>query len=272
MQRFDRALHQCISLERQRFLDVACATALAAGQLIRDRFHQPHDIRLKGAIDLVTETDLASEALILDRLAKLTPDIPVMAEESSRSLSLRSQPQYWVVDPLDGTTNFAHGVPHIAVSIALLENELPKVGAIYHPLLDELYCASLGGGSWLNEDRVQVTQTPELISALVATGFPYDIEHSLPTVLRHLSRVLPRVRDIRRAGAAALDLAYVACGRLDGFYEINLQPWDTAAGWLLVEEAGGRLSTFEDSPYSPFVPQLLASNNRLHSALVQLLK
>jgi myo-inositol-1(or 4)-monophosphatase len=177
-----------------------------------------------------------------------------------------------VVDPLDGTTNFAHGVPHFAVSIALLEDGMPKVGAIYHPMLDELYCASLGGGAWLNARRVAVTHTDELINALVATGFPYDIDQTLPEVMRQLHQVLPAVRDIRRAGAAALDLAYVACGRLDGFYEINLQPWDTAAGWLLVEEAGGRLSDFIGAPYSPFGTQTMATNNRIHSALLQLLQ
>ncbi|WP_448872086.1 inositol monophosphatase family protein [Desulfobulbus propionicus] len=268
----EHALQRCTSQELRRLLTIACETAFAAGQLIKDRFHQPHDIRMKGTINLVTETDLASEALILETLAQKTPAVPIMAEESTQSMGVRSQPLYWVVDPLDGTTNFAHGVPHFAVSIALLENGRPKVGAIYHPMLDELYCASIGGGAWLNDRRATVTQTNELINGLVATGFPYDIDQTLPKVIRQLERVLPVVRDIRRAGAAALDLAYVACGRLDGFYEINLQPWDTAAGWLLVEEAGGQLSNFNGGPYSPFVPQILATNGRLHAALLQRLQ
>jgi len=272
MHRTEHALSQCPTPECRHLLDIACTAAMSAGRLIRDRFHQPHDIRMKGVINLVTETDLAAEALILDHLARATPDIPVMAEESAQSTTVRSEARYWVVDPLDGTTNFAHGVPHFAVSIALLEQGSPRVGAVYHPMLDELYCASRGGGAWLNRQQVHVTRTDELIKALVATGFPYDIDQTLPVVLRQLGQVLPAVRDIRRAGAAALDLAYVACGRLDGFYEINLQPWDTAAGWLLVEEAGGRLSDFGGAPYSPFVPQTLASNGRLHTALVQLLQ
>ncbi|MGE4560477.1 MAG: inositol monophosphatase family protein [Desulfobulbus sp.] len=272
MPKIDQALTHCATMELKRLLRVAGEAALAAGHLIKNRFHQPHTIRMKGAIDLVTETDLASEALILEILASETPGIPVMAEESPQSLDVRSQPLYWVVDPLDGTTNFAHGLPHFAVSIALLDSGKPQIGAVYHPMLDELYCASQGGGTWLNDQQVRVTRTSELINALVATGFPYDIKQTLPTVLSQMQRVLPAVRDIRRAGAAALDLAYVACGRLDGFYEINLQPWDTAAGWLLVEEAGGTLSDFHGSPYSPFFPQTLATNGQLHAALLQLLQ
>ncbi|MDD2464092.1 MAG: inositol monophosphatase family protein [Desulfobulbus sp.] len=272
MARIEHVLTHCPNMEHKRLLKVACATALSAGQLIKDRFHQPHDIRMKGVINLVTETDLAAEAMILKSLAKETPHIPVIAEESAQSLSGRSAPCYWVVDPLDGTTNFAHGVPHFAVSIALMEDDKPCVGAIYHPMLDELYCASRNGGAWLNEQKIRVTQTDALIRALVATGFPYNIDQTLPEVIGQLQRILPMVRDIRRAGAAALDLAYVACGRLDGFYEINLQPWDTAAGWLLVEEAGGQLSDFGGAPYSPFVPQTLATNGLLHTDLLKLLQ
>lgn len=271
MQTFANALAGCTTPEIAQLLQTACDTALAAGSLIKQRYAQPHQIRKKGAINLVTETDLAAEALIVERLRRQTPAIPIMAEESEQSLALRGQPIYWVVDPLDGTTNFAHGIPHFAVSIALLADEHPKVAAIYHPMLDELFCASQGGGAWLNDRPVAVTTTDQLIDALVATGFPYDIDTTLSQVMAQLGRVLPAVRDIRRAGAAALDLAYVACGRLDGFYEINLQPWDTAAGWLLVTEAGGRLSDFRGAPYSPFVPQTLATNAAIHPGLQHLL-
>lgn len=271
MHTINNALTGCTHTETLHLLRVACATAVSAGSLIKQRYTQPHEIRKKGSINLVTETDLAVEAHIVATLGRDTPAIPVMAEESAQALGLRGQPCYWVVDPLDGTTNFAHGFPHFAVSIALLEDEQPKVAAIYHPMLDELFCASLGGGAWLNDRPLSVTKTDHLINALVATGFPYDIEHALSQVMEQLGRVLPMVRDIRRAGAAALDLAYVACGRLDGFYEINLQPWDTAAGWLLVTEAGGRLSNFKGAPYSPFFPQILATNGALHTALQNLL-
>lgn len=271
MHTIDNAMAGCIGHETQQLLQIACNTALAAGSLIKQRYAQPHEIRKKGAINLVTETDLAAEALIIEHLRHQTPAIPIMAEESPHALALRGQPIYWVVDPLDGTTNFAHGIPHFAVSIALLAHEQPKVAAIYHPMLDELFCASLGGGAWLNDRPISVTKTVPLIDALVATGFPYDIESTVTQVMKQLGRVLPAVRDIRRAGAAALDLAYVASGRLDGFYEINLQPWDTAAGWLLVTEAGGRLSDFRGAPYSPFVPQTLATNAAIHTALQELL-
>lgn len=265
------AVARCTTSDMHHYLRIACTTATTAGALIRQQFHQPKDIRKKGSINLVTATDIAAEALIVKTLQRETPHLPVMAEESAQPLAVRGQPLYWVVDPLDGTTNFAHGIPHFAVSIALFQDERPIVAAIYQPILEELFVASLGGGAWCNDQPMRVTSTDQLINALIATGFPYDIEHTLPQVMAQLGRVLPAVRDIRRAGAAALDLAYVACGRLDGFYEINLQPWDSAAGWLLVTEAGGRLSDFSGGPYSPFATQTLATNGAIHTALQKLL-
>lgn len=271
MHRISHALHHCADVTRGQLLTAACRAALEAGHLIKGRYTQPHDIAMKGAINLVTETDLAAEAAILACLAQDAPGIPVMAEESASTHQLTDANPIWIVDPLDGTTNFAHGFPHFAVSIALVDQGRPLVAAIYQPMLDEFFCASLGGGAWLNDCPIRVTETEQLINALIGTGFPYEVEHTLADVMRQLAAMLPKVRDIRRAGAAALDLAYVACGRLDGFYEMNLQPWDTAAGWLLVEEAGGRLSDFSGAPFSPFVPQTLASNGRLHQALLHLL-
>ncbi|MDD2468385.1 MAG: inositol monophosphatase family protein [Desulfobulbus sp.] len=271
MHRISTALNRCATITRAQMLTTACQAALTAGKLIKDRYNQPHDIAMKGAINLVTETDLAAEAAILACLAQDAPEIPVMAEESASTHQLTDAHPIWIVDPLDGTTNFAHGFPHFAVSIALVDSGRPLVAAIYQPMLDELFCASQRGGAWLNGCPIRVSAADQLINALIGTGFPYEVEHTLPDVMRQLTAMLPKVRDIRRAGAAALDLAYVACGRLDGFYEMNLQPWDTAAGWLLVEEAGGRLSDFSGAPFSPFVPQTLASNGRLHQALLQLL-
>ena len=262
----------CTSAEQRHLLTVACRTALTAGAILRDRYEQPHAITMKGAIDLVTEADLASEAAILALLAEHTPGAAVMTEETAASHGLERSGRLWVVDPLDGTTNFAHGFPLFAVSIALLEGGRPQAGAVYLPILDELFCAARDAGAWLNGRRIRVTATGRLIEALVATGFPYEVERTLPTVLRQLAAMLPRVRDIRRAGAAAVDLAYVACGRLDGFYEMCLQPWDTAAGWLLVEEAGGRVSDFAGNPSSVFAAEILASNARLHDGLRDLLR
>ena len=271
MYRTTAAVANCPSAEQARLLNAACRAALAAGAILRDRYEQPHDITLKGAINLVTEADLAAEAAIVALLAAATPEVAVMTEETAATHSLERSGRFWVVDPLDGTTNFAHGFPLFAVSIALLDHGRPQAAAIYLPILDELFCAVRGAGAWLNGRTIRVTDTAELIASLIATGFPYEVERTLPAVLRQLAAMLPRVRDIRRAGAAAVDLAYVACGRLDGFYEMCLQPWDTAAGWLLVEEAGGRVSDFSGAPYSVFQAEILASNGKIHDGLQTLL-
>ena len=268
MDRIPNSLSLCTENEHRTWLAAACRAALAAGDLIRERYEQPHTITMKGAIDLVTETDVAAEAIITASLTADTPGIPIMAEETKASHATAAE-RLWIVDPLDGTTNFAHGFPFFAVSIALLDRGRPMAGAIYVPLRDELFYAVRGCGARLNDRTISVTGTNRLIEALVGTGFPYQIEATLPTVIRQLKTLLPLVRDIRRAGAAALDLAYVACGRLDGFYEMNLQPWDTAAGWLLVEEAGGTVSTFSGTPFSPFASDILASNGGLHHQLLE---
>ncbi|MCL2790300.1 MAG: inositol monophosphatase [Desulfobulbus sp.] len=271
MDRIQDSLSLCTENEQRTWLAAACRTALAAGSLIRERYEQPHTITLKGAIDLVTETDVAAEAAITASLAADAPGIPIMAEETKTSHATVAE-RLWIVDPLDGTTNFAHGFPFFAVSIALLDRGRPMVGVVYAPMLDELFYAVRGCGARLNDGTISVTGTSNLIEALVGTGFPYQVEATLPVVIRQMQALLPLVRDIRRAGAAALDLAYVACGRLDGFYEMNLQPWDTAAGWLLVQEAGGLVTTFSGAPFSPFSPDILASNAALHRQLLELIR
>ena len=272
MNRIENSAAHCTDIEHRELLTIACRAALAAGRLIKKRYNPPHDITMKGDINLVTETDLAAEATIIASLHQDTPDIFVMAEESVATHNSERPSRFWVVDPLDGTTNFAHGFPFFAVSIALVENGMPLVGVVYAPMLDELFCATKNGGAWLNGHSIRVAGTHRLIESLIGTGFPYLRHQNLPKVMRQLEMVLARVRDVRRAGAAALDLAYVACGRLDGFYEINLQPWDTAAGWLLVEEAGGKVTNLSGGEFSPFMPAILASNNKLHQSLLQLLQ
>jgi myo-inositol-1(or 4)-monophosphatase len=268
--RLTGALESCPP-ELRSLLNVAARAALTAGTIIRELYQQPHTITMKGEIDLVTEADIAAESAVTASLTEDAPEIGIMAEESYQGKKEAPPGRIWVVDPLDGTTNFAHGVPIFAVSIALLENGRPLIGVIYCPLQDELFCAGKGGGSWLNDRRIRVTDTEFLVQALVATGFPYDIRKNLDRVVDQVHRVLPKVRDIRRMGAAAVDLAYVACGRLDGFWEVHLKPWDTAAGWLLVEEAGGTVTDFGGQPYSPFYPEIAASNTRLHQLLLELL-
>lgn len=249
----------------------ATNAALAAGALIRGLYEKPHQIRMKGEIDLVTEADLASEKIIISLLKKDFSAIPVLAEESSPAYDHVPAGPVWIIDPLDGTTNFAHGFPYFAVSIAYSVERVSLAGVIYCPMQDELFLAWRGGGAWLNGRRLAVSGRERLVESLVATGFPYAIRENLADVLANLGKVLPRVRDIRRAGAAAVDLAYVACGRLDGFWERELKPWDTAAGYLLVEEAGGRVSDFGGGAWNPYRQEILASNSLLHKKLAELL-
>ena len=269
MNRLDFLKEQCTDKKQYPLLLAACRAAMTGGFILRDLYGKPHTITMKGEINLVTEADVASETAIVASLQEDAPDIALMAEESAGEDLKAPAGKLWVIDPLDGTTNFAHGFPIFAVSIALVENGQTTIGAVYCPLQDELFCCWQGGGSWLNGEKIQVTRTDFLVQALVATGFPYDIHAKLDAVISQMRAILPKVRDIRRAGAAAVDLAYVACGRLDGFYEMDLKPWDTAAGWLLVEEAGGRVTDFAGQEYSPFYPEILAANPALHPLLVK---
>ncbi len=271
MNRIETITSQCGDSELAGFLRAAGRAALTGGSIIRQLYDKPHTIEKKGAINLVTEADLASETAIVASLNEDMPGTAIMAEESAGDSPDEPRGRAWIIDPLDGTTNFAHGFPFFAVSIALVEDSVPRVGVVYCPMQDELFCACRGKGAWLNNDRISVTGTRFPVEALVATGFPYAIHARLDTVLQQLRSVLPKVRDIRRAGAAAVDLAYVACGRLDGFWEMDLKPWDTAAGWLLVEEAGGRVTDFAGKPYSAFIPEILASNGVLHDRFIDML-
>ena len=269
-------IEACLQLsqpDQAALLTSACRAALAAGDIIRQRYEQPHDIHHKGSIDLVTEADVAAEQKIIQLLQEAQPEIGILAEESSAAApqEVPLEPT-WVIDPLDGTTNFAHGFPWFGTSIACLQDGASQAGVIYCPLQDELFCATAGGGAWLNGKRLQVSTSRELTTSLLATGFPYDVRQVPEPVMAALQAVLTRAQGVRRAGAAALDLAYVACGRLDGFWEIKLKPWDTAAGLLLVEEAGGKVTDFRSRPYSPFVPEILATNGQIHADLSRVLQ
>ena len=255
----------------QNLLRAATGAALKAGTVLLDCYDQPHQIRHKGTIDLVTEADLASEELILAVLQDNFPGIKILSEESFASYDKTPSEPVWIIDPLDGTTNFAHNLPWFAVSIALYEMGESRMGVIYNPIQDELFCTTRSGGAWLNDRRIKVSEIFALQNALVATGFPYDVQERPDPILAMLKAVLAHAQGIRRPGAATLDLAYLACGRFDAFWEVGLKPWDTAAGCLLVEEAGGILSDFRGSPFSPFIPELLASNVFLHKELTSLL-
>jgi myo-inositol-1(or 4)-monophosphatase len=243
-----------------------------AGEIIREHDRLPRRIRHKASPkDLVTETDVAVEVFLREHLGRIVPEAGFLGEEGSSGLGLDGL--VWVVDPVDGTTNFAHGVPFVATSVALCQDGVPLLGAVNLPLLGEIFTAGLGLGAWLNGQGIRVSDTATLLEALVATGFPYRIEEHQAEILRQLDLALPATQGVRRAGAAALDLAFVACGRYDGFFEFALNPWDTAAGVLLVQEAGGKVGRMvQDAPYQLGDPDIMVSNSSIEPALRALLR
>ena len=242
---------------------------LASGTIVREAWGRPSHVRHKGSIDLVTETDVAVEACLKRTLAPLAPAAAFMAEESAEDLR-EPDGDCWIIDPLDGTTNFVHRIPQVATSVALWRGGRVEMGVITLPMLNECFCARRGCGAYLNGEPLHVSSADCLTDALVATGFPYDVPDNLHTVLGWLAQVVPAAQGVRRIGAAAVDLAYVACGRMDAFYELGLKPWDFAAGWLLVEEAGGRVTDVTGAPLR-FGRPLLASNGRVHAAMLNAL-
>ncbi len=247
---------------------------IEAGAILMEYWHAPREIQHKGRIDLVTSADLAIEKNLKQSLARILPEASFFAEESVSSEDLQrplSGPT-WIIDPLDGTTNFAHGFPFVAISVALWDRGETQLGFVHLPVLNELFQASLGGGTRLNGEVVTVSSTASMEDALVATGFPYTVRDHLPPILSWMESMLATTQGIRRAGSAAIDLAYTAAGRFDAFYEIQLKPWDTAAGWLLVHEAGGRVSQMDNAPFHPQGPSILATNGLIHEDMLALLK
>ena len=240
-----------------------------SGQIICQNIARPHTIRHKGTIDLVTETDLAVEDFLTSRLARLTPDVPFLAEESHQS---RVAPDTcWIIDPVDGTTNFAHGLPLTATSVALQQEGRVVLGIVNVPLINECFVAEAGRGAWLNERPIKVSTVAACHEALVATGFPYTIAERVDDILEKLRPVLTATQGIRRCGAAALDLAWVAAGRFDAYYEADLNPWDVAAGSLLITEAGGCLSDMDGGPFT-LLSTVLATNGLMHPLMLDLLR
>lgn len=261
------------------------AIAREAGALLLPFFHQKLKIEYKGEADLVTAADRASEALIRQRINQQFPTHDVLGEE--QGLNDQGSDYRWYVDPLDGTTNFAHGYPVFCVSMALehraLENRVPENGApekrdgdksgciaavVYDPTRDEFFTAERGRGAHLNGAPIHVSKATQLKECLVATGFPSHKRHKNPNI-HFYHQITLRTHGVRRAGSAALDLCNVACGRFDGFWEFNLNPWDTAAGVLLVEEAGGKVSRFDGSPFLLDSRETVASNGLVHDALLR---
>lgn len=251
------------------FLTEAREAALEAGRYLLQGLSQKKEVDFKGQVDLVTSFDRRSEEMIFRRLSRAFPDHSFLAEEEIRQD--RASAYCWLVDPLDGTTNYAHGLPVFCVSIALSLKKEVVLGVVYDPAREEMFTAVRGQGAYLNGQPVRVSGTAELGRSLLATGFPYDVRSSNDNNLDHFSNFAVRAQAIRRLGSAALDLCYVACGRFDGYWEKKLKPWDLAAGSLLVEEAGGRVSDLEGGDFNVFSPHILASNGHIHQSMLEIL-
>ena len=252
-------------------LNFAKQLAFDAGSLLVQRLGSAR-ITNKGDIDLVTEADIAAEELIIDRIRSHYPRHGILAEESGEAVLVGGDSSWkWIVDPLDGTTNYAHGYPCFSVSIGVEHDGVLEIGVVYDPMRNEMFAAERGQGTTLNDRRVRVSEVEELNSAMLCTGFPYNVRER-PDFAREFARFTMIAQAVRRDGSAAIDLAYVACGRFDGFWEDGLNPWDMAAGMLLIEEAGGRVTNFQNEPLSIYTKKILATNGLVHEAMLRELR
>jgi len=251
-----------------QILEVAQAAALESGRLLAEKQQTDFKIAKKGPVNLVTEMDIQAEQIIVDRILESFPDHQILAEE--RGSETGTAPVKWVIDPLDGTTNYAHGYRFFCVSIGVEVNGEMLVGVVYDPVCNELFSAVKGEGATLNGELIAVSKETSLQDALLCTGFSYR-EEEIEENLRLFNRMMKSSRSVRRDGSAALDLSYVACGRFDGFWELSLHPWDVAAGSLIVQEAGGKVTLFDGSPCRIYDPECLATNGRVHEAVSKLL-
>lgn len=254
----------------REYLETAVRAATAAGKLQKEKLWETHDIRFKGERDLVTEVDGRCEDLIVGMIRDRFPGHDILAEENK--YDQLGSAYRWIIDPVDGTTNYAHGFPWFCVSIGLEVDSVMRAGVICHPMMDELFTVIRGEGAFLNGRRMAVSNRTPLITSLLATGFPYDPGIDMENNFRHFMTFQRGARGVRRAGAAALDLAYVACGRFDGFWESCLKPWDVAAGTLMVEEAGGRVTSYRGEPYSVYDHRVCASNGVIHEEMLAILR
>jgi len=251
-------------------LNTAIKAARSAGKIIMRHSHELDrlTIETKGRNDFVSQVDQRAEAAIIDVIRKTYPEHAILAEESGRHSGDEFE---WIIDPLDGTTNYLHGYPQFAVSIAVHHREKPYQAVVFDPARDELFTASRGGGAQLNDRRIRVSSVGLLDSALLATGFPFKSMAFLESWIETFRVLLPRTSGVRRAGSAALDLAHVACGRLDGFWEFGLKPWDMAAGCLLIEEAGGRVGDFAGKNNFLVSGNLVAGNPKIYEEVLRLI-
>ncbi|UCC38289.1 MAG: inositol monophosphatase [Candidatus Aminicenantes bacterium] len=254
----------------ERYLKAAKEAAQTAGRFLRESMDTAREIVFKGSVDLVTNLDNQSQDMIFKYLSASFPDHDFLAEEG---LSEKRGAEFrWIIDPLDGTTNYTHKFPVFTVSIALEREREIVLGVVFDPMREEMFTALKGGGAFLNERKVRVSSVDDLDKSLVATGFPYDIRVSEVNNINHFNNFATRVQAIRRCGSAAMDLCYVACGRFDGFWELKLQPWDMAAGTLIVEEAAGQISDFKGKVFSFDSAEILASNGLIHGQMIDVLQ
>ena len=252
----------------EKILRTAQEAAFQAGKYLKENYKPDRrpEIEFKGDIDLVTEKDRESQKIIYRILKENFPGHSILGEED---LNVEKDKELlWLLDPLDGTTNFAHSLPMFSVSIAFLVEGKTRAGVVYVPLLDEMFYAVKGGGAFLNKKKITVSKERDLGKSLLATGFPYDRRVSKVNNVDHFNKFIVKARGIRRMGSAAIDLSYTAAGRFDGFWEIKLNPWDTAAAFLFVEEAGGKVTDFSGNPYNPFMKECAASNGRIHHLIL----
>jgi len=244
-------------------------TAMRAGDILRKGINRHRQVDFKGRVDLVTEYDLKSEKFITGEIARVFPHHSILAEESGETR--KASPYLWIIDPLDETTNFAHDYPAFCVSIGLEVDGQNVLGVVYDPVREELFYAVTGKGPFCNRRRIHVTGQKKLNRSLLATGFPYDIAETKVDNLDNFARMYKTAQGIRRGGSAALDLCYLACGRFDGFWELKLHPWDSAAGVVIVREAGGRITDFHGRKFSIYGQELLASNGHIHRQMQKVL-
>lgn len=252
------------------YLTTAVEAVVRAGDVMLQRFGTDVRVDKKGAIDLVTEVDVAIEREFRARIAERFPEHSVLGEEMGGSASVPEGP-CWVFDPIDGTTNFAHGIPIFCSSLALEIDGVAQVAAVYDPTRRELFTAERGGGAFLNGKPMKVSAAETLLEAVLVTGFPYDVHARVAEIVGLFGEFVGRARAVRRLGSAAIDLCYVAAGRMDGFWERDLNAWDIAAGALLVEEAGGTITTFKGEPFASRGREVLASNGTIHAAMLEVI-
>ncbi len=255
--------------ETDRVLRVAVAAAKKAGRILRTGFNKRMQIHFKGRINPVTEYDLKSERAIIQMITKTFPDHAILSEEGNDRK--QKNPCLWVIDPLDGTVNYSHGFPIYCVSVGMLYNGEPLVGVVYDPERNELFSAVRGRKAFLNGKRISVTNEKNIERALVATGFSYGVKKAKRNNLGHFASMIKTAQGVRRPGSAAIDLCWLASGRLDSFWEFDLHPWDTAAAVLILTEAGGKISRVDGSKYSIFDGDIAASNGHLHASLRKIL-